>query len=282
MLWMTVSVIVLAVLVLAGVKFIKLGKPTAKGAQEDPLSQLEGIPTLFLPGYFGSRLSFGRLLNRLMHRYGAHKSMVVKVDHHGRIQILGTLGKSKTLIQVLFAKKTSRPREQAEWLAEICKLLHSRYGVDSVNLVGHSMGCITIFWYLTHQIQVGSIKVKNVVTIAGPFNDSEIAKSTDKVDAYPLSPKGPVKMMPIYRELSKQIFEIPKDIKVLNIAGRISNIQQDDGEVSVNSAFSLRYLLHDPATQYHEILIRGKRATHHLLHENEIVDEHIAKFIWNI
>lgn len=282
MVWMAVSLMVLAALIFAVIKIIRFGKPKTRGTREDPLNQLEGIPTLFIPGYFGNRLSFGRLLNRLAHRYGAHKSMVVKVDRHGRIQVLGTLSKSKPLIQVLFAKKSSRPQEQAEWVMAICALLHTRYGVEQVNLVGHSMGCITIFWFLTHQIRQSAVAVKRVVTIAGPFNDSEIAKSTDKVDAYPLSPKGPTKRMPIYRELSKQIFEIPKDIKVLNIAGRISNSQQDDGEVSVNSAFSLRYLLHDPATQYHEILIRGKRATHRLLHENAIVDENIAKFIWNI
>ncbi|GEP14646.1 alpha/beta hydrolase [Lentilactobacillus buchneri] len=125
------------------------------------------------------------------------------------------------------------------------------------------------------------VSVKHVVAIAGPFNDSEIARSTDKVDAYPLNAKGPTKRMPIYRALSQRVFAIPRDIKVLNIAGRISNTQQNDGEVSVNSAFSLRYLLQDPAAQYHELVIRGKRATHRLLHENVIVDQEIAKFLWN-
>lgn len=282
MVWLAVGLVLLASIILAVSKITALGRPNSVKDDEDPANMLEAVPTLFIPGYFGNRFSFGRLLNRMTKRYGAHKSMVVRVDRHGNIHVSGTLSKSKALIQVLFAKKTSRPQEQAVWLSEILDLLQTRYGIQEVNLVGHSMGCITIFWFLTHQSQSGLIAVKHVVAIAGPFNDSEIARSTNEVDAYPLSPKGPVKRMPIYRALAKRIFEIPKDIKVLNIAGRISNLQQDDGEVSVNSAFSLRYLLREPVAQYHELVIRGKRASHRLLHENAIVDASIAKFIWNL
>ena len=283
MVGITIGMIVLVLLVMipAAFKFVALGKPKTRqtvGALE-PADQ---IPTIFLPGYFGNRFSFGRLLNRLSLRYQANKSMVVKVDLHGRIRIRGTISQSRPMIQVLFANKLSRPEQQATWLADICRALHDRYGVNQVNLVGHSMGCITIFWFLTHQSATSMVTVKRVVAIAGPFNDSEIARSTSDIDAYPLNAKGPVKKMPIYRALSKRVFAIPKDIQVLNIAGRISNLQQDDGQVSLNSAFSLRYLLRAPVEQYRELVIHGKRATHRLLNENSEVDEGIAKFIWNL
>lgn len=280
MVWMAVVIILLVGY--GTERIMALGKPNPLRNDSDSENELEAIPTLFIPGYFGNRLSFGRLLNRLTRQYHAHKSMVVKVGRHGEIRVSGQLSRSKAMIQVLFAHKSSRPQQQAVWLSEICELLKTRYGVEQVNLVGHSMGCITIFWFLTHQSKMTPVDVKHVVAIAGPFNDSEIARSTDQVDAYPLNAKGPVKRMPIYRALSQRIFAIPKDIKVLNIAGRISNSQQDDGEVSLNSAFSLRYILREPAAQYHELVIRGRRATHRLLHENAIVDKSIAKFIWNV
>nr|WP_279384106.1 alpha/beta hydrolase [Lentilactobacillus kisonensis] len=62
----------------------------------------------------------------------------------------------------------------------------------------------------------------------------------------------------------------------------MSSSQQNDGQVSLTSAFSLRYLLRDPIIYYRELVIRGSRATHRLLHENRVVDAHIAKFIWNV
>lgn len=282
MVWMAGLIIVLVMVIVVVGKLIKLGKPSLVNHDSGPADGVEAISTLFIPGYFGNRLSFGRLINRLMRRYGANKSMVIKVDRHGQIRVLGSLAQSKVLIQVLFADKSSKPKQQAVWLSEILALLRTHYGVEAINLVGHSMGCITIFWFLTHKNKMNRVKIKHVVAIAGPFNDSEIARSTNKVDAYPLNALGPIKRMPIYRALSQRIFAIPKDIKVLNIAGRISNAQQNDGEVSVNSAFSLRYLLQDPAAQYHELVIRGKRATHRLLHENAIVDKGIAKFLWNL
>ena len=281
MVWMAGLIIVLLIAMVVVGRLIRLGTPNQVGIDSDPANGIEAIPTLFIPGYFGNRLSFGRLINRLTRQYGANKSMVIKVDRHGKIHVSGHLAKSKVLIQVLFADKSSRPRQQAVWLSEVLEVLNTRYGVEEINLVGHSMGCITIFWFLTHQSKMTPVSVKHVVAIAGPFNDSEIARSTDKVDAYPLNAKGPTKRMPIYRALSQRVFAIPRDIKVLNIAGRISNTQQNDGEVSVNSAFSLRYLLQDPAAQYHELVIRGKRATHQLKHENVIVDQEIAKFLWN-
>lgn len=119
MVWLAVGLVLLASIILAVSKITALGRPNPVKDDEDPANMLEGVPTLFIPGYFGNRFSFGRLLNRMTKRYGAHKSMVVKVDRHGNIHVSGTLSKSKALIQILFAKKASRPQEQAVWLSQI-------------------------------------------------------------------------------------------------------------------------------------------------------------------
>ncbi|GHP15211.1 hydrolase [Lentilactobacillus fungorum] len=261
--------------------FSALGRPQSAQTQVQAESELNGVPTIFLPGYFGNRFSFGFLLRRLVAAYAANKSMVIFVDRHGKLKVIGDLADTRSLVQVVFRDKTSRPKQQAEWLMTICELLATQYGVAAVNLVGHSMGCITIFWFLTHHQQAMPLAIKRVITIAGPFNDSEIAKSTGEIDAYPINATGPQEKTAIYRALARKVMMIPKGIKFLNIAGTISTDQQNDGQVSLNSAFSLRYLLRDPLIYYRELVIRGKRATHRLLHENRVVDAHIAKFIWN-
>ena len=72
---------------------------------------------------------------------------------------------------------------------------------------------------------------------------------------------------------------MPADIRFLNIAGNLQNGTFSDGQVSVNSALSLRYLVRDVRRQYQEYIIRGKQAEHSLLHENEQVDQIIGKFL---
>lgn len=255
-----------------------LGRPVSGSANEQ--ADQDSV-TLFLPGYLGSRFSFGFLLKRLVKNYHADKALVVIVKRDGRLKLYGSIKRGRCVVQVLFEDKTSRPSQQAEWLDHLCQTLQKRYRVASLNLVGHSMGCITIFWYLTHQHRNATVSIDKVVAIAGPFNDSEIARNTVAIDSIPLTAAGPIHKRPIYSALAANISQLPPTIKVLNIAGRISDSQKNDGQVSVNSAFSLRFLLKRPLGYYHEMIVRGRRASHRLLHENRLVDNSIAEFLWH-
>lgn len=70
---------------------------------------------------------------------------MIIVDRHGKLRLIGDFVDYRCLIQVIFQDKRSRPKQQAEWLMRICDLLANR-GVSTINFVGHSMGCITIFF----------------------------------------------------------------------------------------------------------------------------------------
>ncbi len=273
------AAVALLLSILATIIGTKLGRPMHPEGQE--LTDKGGVPTLFLPGYFGNRFSFGFLLRRLVKRYHADKSLIIIVKKSGELKMIGQISPKRCVIQILYEDKRARPKKQAGWLDEICRTLYHRYNVHEVNLVGHSMGCITIFWYLTHQNRQAKMTIKHVVAIAGPFNDSEVARNTDSVDAVPLTVNGPISQAPVYVALAKNISALPKTIQVLNIAGRISDSQEDDGIVSLNSAFSLRYLLRRPANLYRELIVEGRQGRHRLLHENTIVDKNIADFIWD-
>ncbi|MFK5280657.1 alpha/beta hydrolase, partial [Lacticaseibacillus paracasei] len=53
-----------------------------------------------------------------------------------------------------------------------------------------------------------------------------------------------------------------------------------DGEVAINSSFAIRYLVKDRIKDYTEVVIRGPRAAHSLLHENRLVDHDIVEYLW--
>ncbi|WP_279384103.1 alpha/beta hydrolase [Lentilactobacillus kisonensis] len=64
---------------------------------------------------------------------------------------------------------------------------------------------LRFFWFLTHHQHDIPVKVNRVITIAGPFNDSEIAKNTRDVEDYPIDSTGPQQKTAVYRALAKKV-----------------------------------------------------------------------------
>lgn len=273
---MVVSLL-LILLIIGGYFFIKAGKPD-KIKNERQVKQQ--VPTLFIPGYMGNRFSFGRLMRRFHKYYGANKSIVAIVNKDNSVDMRGEIDAYRPMVQILFRNKNSRADLQAAGLRNVCQQLYASYQVEEVNLVAHSMGCITEFWFLTHFLNETSLKVKNVVAMGGPFNDSEVARTTRKIESHYLTKKGPIYRNKIYKELEKKIDNIPENIRILNIAGNIGDDVKSDGAVSLSSALSLKYLLINSSKRYSELVITGREGKHSLLHENSRVDHKIARFIW--
>lgn len=271
------TLLLVSISIIGGYFFYTAGKPYEIDNEKKITPQ---APTIFIPGYMGNRFSFSSLIRRFHKIYGAHKSMVIVVNKNGSLEIRGTIAKYRPMIQVLFRDKNNKPDLQAVWLKNICQKLYRDYQVKSVNLVGHSMGSITVFWFLTNYLSKTDIKVKSVVAMGGPFNDSEIAKTTRKIESHYLTRKGPIYRTKIYRELEKNIDNIPSNIRILNIAGNVGDEVKSDGAVSLSSALSLKYLLINSPKRYSELIIDGREGKHFLLHENNQVDKKIAKFIW--
>ncbi|WP_405127562.1 alpha/beta hydrolase [Schleiferilactobacillus harbinensis] len=118
--------------------------------------------------------------------------------------------------------------------------------------------------------------------MAGPFNDIELGKDTDEILVYEWGPRGPFRQAPIYHYIAEKVHDLPRDIHILNIAGDIFTIptRHDDGVIAVQSAFALRWLLPKAGIDYQEVLIRGVRGAHSLLHENKLVDDNIVRFLY--
>ena len=86
------------------------------------------------------------------------------------------------------------------------------------------------------------------------------------------------KMSASYRTLLSLRKKFPQKAAVLNIYGDMGS--GSDGDVTVNSARSYRYLVSKRARSYQEKEIRGPRAQHSKLHENTQVDRLLVNFLW--
>ena len=111
------------------------------------------------------------------------------------------------------------------------------------------------------------------------MNDLEVAQRSPILN-WSLTRQGPEHTAPIYQQFQRTIDNLPADLRWLNIAGDLMLGGRHDGEVAINSSFAVRYLVKDRIKDYTEVVIRGPRAAHSLLHENRLVDHDIVEYLW--
>ena len=106
-------------------------------------------------------------------------------------------GRPRSLIQVLFLENRDNVARQVKWIWKLLNQLKTNYGIPHVNLVAHSMGCVSVLMYLNqYGYDERNSKVKRVVTMGAPFNDVEVGKRTPYIEDHPLTTTGPVEMSP--------------------------------------------------------------------------------------
>ena len=268
-----VAAIGLGVVVGGLADYLLLARP---GYQPVPLV-MDPVPTLFIPGHLGTRYSFGHMLWRLQRRYGLSKDVVAIVAPDGKVHLRGQLNLNHhAAVQVLFTDKAVRPAAQLHGLEKVIAALQTQQAFAEVNIVGHSMGGVTAVLYL---LSKPTVPVANLVTIAAPMNDLEVAQRSPILN-WRLTRTGPEHAAPIYQQFQKTIGNLPANLRWLNIAGDLLIGGRHDGEVAINSSFAIRYLVKDRIKDYTEVVIRGPRAAHSLLHENRLVDHDIVEYLW--
>lgn len=249
--------------------FYSLGHPD----KQRKVAVADHVPTLFIPGYFGTRYTFGHMLRRLP----VDKQVVAIVRRNGAVHLRGRLAFGPHVaVQVLFVDKQIRPQQQFAGLTNVIAALQQQAAFPAINLVSHSMGGITALLYTVSRPKV---PVATLISLAAPYNDREVAKN-GKILNWPLGPAGPTQTAPIYDFFQAHAQDLPKTLRWLNVAGDLFNGSQHDGAVGVNSALAIRYLARNRVARYAEVVIRGPRAAHSLLHENRLVDADVATFLW--
>lgn len=236
------------------------------------------IPTVFIHGYGGTSHSFGGMIQRLTAAGKTEKELLITVQADGSLNVEGQLSKQQKnpSIQVLFAANKDTEWNQTDWIYDVLKYLKQQ-GVDQVNLVGHSMGGVSSLRYLTTYGQPADAPVINkLIAIGAPFND--FTETSDTLEA--LLANGPSVESSRYGDYRNGIDQVPADLPILLLAGKLAANATSDGTVPLSSALATYSLLKAHGNPIDYQIFTGATAQHSQLHENSEVDQAVANFLW--
>ena len=237
--------------------------------------------TLFFHGYGGTKHSMGGMIQRLCSSYQATHTLDLTVNTDGTIQTSGTFEQADkpVLINVLFADNKNNEWNQAEWIYQSLQFVKAQYHVEKVNVVGHSMGGVSLFRFLeTYQNQGELPTVEHFIAIAAPFNEFLDTSNEQSVDG--LLQQGPTQISPRYQDFQNNIANFPKNVQVSLFAGQLSASDLSDGTVPLTSALAVNQLLSSQQIPVETFVFKGVLAQHSALHANPKVDKRIAEILW--
>ncbi|WP_203363447.1 alpha/beta fold hydrolase [Bacillus sp. REN10] len=232
--------------------------------------------TVFIHGYKGTVNSFRSMLHRFEHEHHwGRQVLLCKVTKDGRVltsKVQRYTTNDRLFVQVVFENNRASFKDTAYWLSKVMNTLKAQYGINEVNLVGHSMGGIVSTKFL-EDYQQGSKypHVNKLVVIGSPFKGVKNEKyfQTNKGGAaLDLMPSSPA-----VTQLEKNKDAFPRHVKTLTIAGVADQV------VDIDSALAIKHIV--PKDNYHEVIIFDPNINHSGLHESNEVDERIGQFLWN-
>lgn len=250
--------------------------------------QITSTPTLFFHGGGSSYHAEEHMVDTAK-KAGVTKSVIrAEVSKTGKVTLVGTWPKNakNPICEVNYENNRQLNfNKQGEYAANVVKALQKKYGIKKINMVGHSLGNISIIYYM---LQNGNKKnmpqIQKQVDITGHFAGLDfdgIPSSIKQPKGMKLNSNGkPNRMNSTYKQMTEvRSIYAKKHVKVLNIIGDIGN--GSDGRVDNKSSLSLQYLVRGGNSTYRILKINGKNAQHSKLHENVQVDKALIKFLWN-
>ncbi len=240
------------------------------------------MPTLFIHGYSGTVNSFGGMISRFESQQLAKKELVITVQADGTLQVDGSFShaNSNPMVQVLFADNTNNEWNQTDWIYTVLKYLKSQ-GVDQTNIVGHSMGGVSSLRYLTtYGEPEDAAKVTKLIAIGSPFND--LIDTSNEQNLEELLESGPTQKASRYVDYQSGVSNIPENLSILLLAGKLNETTLGDGTVPTTSALSVYSLLKQNGIPVDQQVYTGQNAQHSQLHENLAVDQKIAEELWEL
>lgn len=237
--------------------------------------------TLFFHGYGGTKHSMGGMIQRLCSSYQATHTLDLTVNTDGTIQTSGTFEQADrpVLINVLFADNKNNEWNQAEWIYQALQFVKAQYHVEKVNVVGHSMGGVSLFRFLeTYQNQGELPTVEHFIAIAAPFNEFLDTSNEQSMDH--LLQQGPTQISPRYQDFQNNIANFSKNVQVSLFGGQLTTTDLSDGTVPLTSALAVNQLLSSQQIPVETFVFKGILAQHSALHANPKVDKKIAEILW--
>ena len=247
-------------------------------------------PTLFVHGWGSSYHAEESMVAYAQKSHATNSVIRADVSPAGKVTLLGTIKKraKNPIVEVnlqnnksIFAglsNQTSAMNQSSNYIKDVITTLQKRYRFNRINLVGHSMGNLQIAYYLRNNATNAHMpQLNKQVSIAGHYNRYVGEQGAPNKTVLNRAGK-PRQMSTGYRALLNLRKKFPQKAAVLNIYGDMGS--GSDGDVTVNSARSYRYLVSKRARSYQEKEIRGPRAQHSKLHENTQVDRLLVNFLW--
>lgn len=240
-------------------------------------------PTLFFHGY-GSSANAEKHMVEAARQAGVTQSIIIAtVDSHAQVSLKGEIPKDAINPIVMVEFEDNRNPDYAqdgEYAAAVVRKLQARYGFKKMNFVAHSMGNMSILFYLLEHAQNEELpQLQKQVNIANHVNGLEGRDLPANLTILDSKTGQPSAMSDSYQKLLGLREIYPQDqVDVLNIYGDFKN--QSDGSVLNVSSRSLKYLVIDNAKSYQEKRVTGPLAQHSQLHENPEVDRLLIDFLW--
>lgn len=240
-------------------------------------------PTLFFHGY-GSSANAEKHMVEAARQAGVTQTIVTAtVDRHAQVTLKGDIPKDAVnpIVMVEFEdNRNANYAQDGEYAAAVVRELQSRYGFKKMNFVAHSMGNMSILFYLLEHAQNEELpQLQKQVNIANHVNGLEGMDLPANLTILDSKTGQPSAMSDSYQKLLGLREIYPQDqVDVLNIYGDFKN--ESDGSVLNVSSRSLKYLVIDNAKSYQEKRVTGPLAQHSQLHENPEVDRLLIDFLW--
>ncbi len=244
-------------------------------------------PTLFFHGGGSSYHAEEHMVDAAKKAGATNTVIRAMVAKNGQVKLVGRIKKGAVnpIVEVNYANNRELNFNQhGRWAKNVVVALQKQYHFTSFNMVGHSLGNISLIYYSLQNSQNRRLpKLRKQVNIAGHFaglNFKGVPKSVQQPAGLKLATNGrPNKMNATYRQMTKLRQVLPaKQVAVLNLYGDIGG--HTDGTVPNVSSLSLKYLVAPRAKSYQEKRFTGKLARHSKLHENPQVDQTLIKFLW--
>ena len=240
-------------------------------------------PTLFFHGY-GSSANAEKHMAEAARKAGVTQTIITAtVDSHAQVTLKGDIPKDAVnpIVMVEFAdNRNANYAQDGEYASAVVRELQARYGFKKMNFVAHSMGNMSILFYLLEHAQNEELpQLQKQVNIANHVNGLEGMDLPANLTILDSKTGQPSAMSDSYQKLLGLREIYPQDqVDVLNIYGDFKN--QSDGSVLNVSSRSLKYLVIDNAKSYQEKRVTGPLAQHSQLHENPEVDRLLIDFLW--
>lgn len=243
-------------------------------------------PTFFFHGG-GSSYHAEEYMTHGAERKGITNNIILANVHgNGHVTFRGSLKKNarNPIIEVNFLNNNvwAHPRKSwpinGNYAYDVVAATQRKWHIKTMNLVGHSLGNIAIMYLLLDHSHQHLPQLKKQVAIAGFFNGAigfGYRKNT-KVAAN----GRPSHEEWDFKEMKKLKKFYPKNAEVLNIYGNIEDGSHSDGEIPVNSAKTLKYIVLPRASYYRGKEFYGPSARHSRLHHNPAVNRVLFNFLW--